>query len=136
MAVIATFFVSGMMHELVCYYIGRMKPTWELTCFFVLHGVCLSVEIVVKKKLNRKWRLPAAVSPVATVSFVVVTSLWLFFSSMMRCEADIKAQRETLSLFEFMKSLCGTLESTKSLCYSHLLINNKHNYPVLCELQY
>ncbi|KAF3451816.1 hypothetical protein FNV43_RR07912 [Rhamnella rubrinervis] len=112
-AVIVTFFVSGVMHELMFHCIGRMKPTLELTCFFVLHGVCLALEIVVKKKLNGKWRLPAAVSVVATVSFVVVTSLWLFFPSLMRCEAHIKAQRETLALFEFMKSLCRTLRINK-----------------------
>ncbi|KAF5728871.1 acyl-CoA--sterol O-acyltransferase 1-like [Tripterygium wilfordii] len=37
-AVVATFLVSGLMHELIFFYIGRKPPNWELTCFFVLHG--------------------------------------------------------------------------------------------------
>ncbi|GMN36466.1 hypothetical protein TIFTF001_006048 [Ficus carica] len=39
-AVIAAFFVSGLMHELIFFYLGRSNPTWDLTCFFLLHGVC------------------------------------------------------------------------------------------------
>ncbi|CAA2960022.1 acyl- --sterol O-acyltransferase 1-like [Olea europaea subsp. europaea] len=47
--VLATFLVSGLMHELVFYNIGRLKPTGEVMCFFLLHGVSLAMEIGIKK---------------------------------------------------------------------------------------
>nr|GLL28732.1 acyl-CoA--sterol O-acyltransferase 1-like isoform X2 [Ipomoea trifida] len=51
-AVIATFMVSGLMNELIYFYLGRVKPTWEITWFFLLHSVCVAVKIVVKKALR------------------------------------------------------------------------------------
>ncbi|GLT38162.1 hypothetical protein SLA2020_124270 [Shorea laevis] len=49
-AVLVTFFVSGLMHELIYYHATHLPPTWEATCYFVMHGTCLDVEIVMKKK--------------------------------------------------------------------------------------
>lgn len=102
-AVIAAFFVSGMMHELIFYYMGRLKPTWEVTCFFLLHGFCLALEIAVKKALNEKWQLPRAVSGIMVSAFVVFTGLWLFLPAFMRCEVVVKSQREAFALIEFLK---------------------------------
>ncbi|KAM3201601.1 acyl-CoA-sterol O-acyltransferase 1-like [Capsicum annuum] len=34
-AVLATFFVSGLMHELIFYQITRENPSWEVTLFFI-----------------------------------------------------------------------------------------------------
>ncbi|XP_068322484.1 long-chain-alcohol O-fatty-acyltransferase-like [Pyrus communis] len=106
-AVIASFFVSAVMHELIFYYnIGRTLPTWELTCFFLLHGICLSIEIVIKKAFDGKWRLPAAVSGPLAMAFVVATGVWLFLPSIMvRCEPDVMAYREYTAFTEFMKSV-------------------------------
>ncbi|TXG60101.1 hypothetical protein EZV62_014674 [Acer yangbiense] len=44
-ALIASLVVSGVMHELMFHYItcGK-KPTWEVTWFFVLQGVCMTIE--------------------------------------------------------------------------------------------
>ena len=72
-AVLASFFVSAVIHELIFYYIGRTWPTWELTCFFLLHGICLAIEIVIKKAFDGKWRLHAAVSGPLAMAFVVAT---------------------------------------------------------------
>ena len=58
----ATFFVSGLMHELFFYTYSRQKTRWEVTCFFLLHGVSLSVEMVLKKTSKGKFRLPGMVS--------------------------------------------------------------------------
>ncbi|PQQ20947.1 acyl-CoA--sterol O-acyltransferase 1-like [Prunus yedoensis var. nudiflora] len=63
-AVFATFLVSGLMHELIYYHMGRVRPTWEVTWFFVLHGFCLMVEIVLKKALKGRCRLPRLISVV------------------------------------------------------------------------
>ncbi|KAF5943563.1 hypothetical protein HYC85_017640 [Camellia sinensis] len=72
-AVLATFIVSGVMHELIFYYTGRLKPTWEVSCFFLIHGVCLAAEIGIKKALKGQFMVPAVVSGPAALAFVVVT---------------------------------------------------------------
>uniref|UniRef100_A0A0D3AGU5 Wax synthase domain-containing protein n=2 Tax=Brassica oleracea var. oleracea TaxID=109376 RepID=A0A0D3AGU5_BRAOL len=38
--ILAAFIVSGLVHELLFFYLTREMPTWEVTMFFVLHGVC------------------------------------------------------------------------------------------------
>ncbi|CAL9015049.1 unnamed protein product, partial [Prunus brigantina] len=115
-AVIASFFVSAVMHELIFYYIGRTKPTWELTCFFLLHGLCLAVEIMLKQAFEGKWRLPAAVSGPLAMTFVVVTGLWLFLPSLLvRCEADVMAYREYLAFTEFMENVSNFVKPNSLL---------------------
>ncbi|PON84800.1 Wax synthase domain containing protein [Trema orientale] len=93
-AVIGTFLVSGLVHELIYYYMARVPPTWEVTSFFILHGLCLTVEIVLKKALNDTWRLPGLLSGPLTIGFVMLTSFWLFFPQFLRCEADVRLLKE------------------------------------------
>ncbi|XP_057765017.1 acyl-CoA--sterol O-acyltransferase 1-like [Salvia miltiorrhiza] len=104
-AVMSAFAVSGFMHELIFYYFGRVKPTWEITCFFLLHGSCLAAEIVVKKAVNGRWRLPWAVGTVLTASFVLVTGLWLFFPPMLRCKGDERGLAEVAAVGAFLKDV-------------------------------
>ncbi|KAK4420814.1 Long-chain-alcohol O-fatty-acyltransferase [Sesamum alatum] len=78
-AILATFLVSGLMHEVIYYYMSRARPTWEVTWFFVLHGVCLAAEVALKKAVGRRLQLPKVVSRPLTVGFVAVTGGWLFF---------------------------------------------------------
>ncbi|KAF2283911.1 hypothetical protein GH714_017138 [Hevea brasiliensis] len=85
-AILGTFIVSGLMHELVFYYLGREKPTWELTCFFLLHGVCQAIEVALKKAFARSWQFPWLISGPLTIGFVMVTGFWLFLPSMHRCK--------------------------------------------------
>ncbi|KAL6990683.1 hypothetical protein U1Q18_008802 [Sarracenia purpurea var. burkii] len=106
-ATMATFLVSGLMHELVFYNIGRAKPTWEVTCFFLIHGACLVVENWVKKSLNGKFRLPPAVSGPLVVSFVVGTGLWLFIPAFLRGDTDVRVRREIAAFVEFVKEIVG-----------------------------
>ncbi|GMN36465.1 hypothetical protein TIFTF001_006044 [Ficus carica] len=103
-AVVATFLVSGVMHEWIFYNIGRSKPTWEVTWFFVLHGVCLAVEIGVKKAVGGRWRLPPAVSGLMALAVVMASALWLFLPALMKCNADVMAHREMVAFFEFVKN--------------------------------
>ena len=82
LAVFTTFVVLRLMHELIFYYIGCLRPTWEIMCFFLLHGFCLVVEIFLKKSfftVRGGWRLPCLISRLLTLGFVIITSLWLFF---------------------------------------------------------
>nr|XP_004305991.2 PREDICTED: probable long-chain-alcohol O-fatty-acyltransferase 5 [Fragaria vesca subsp. vesca] len=101
-AVLAAFLVSGLMHELIYYYMTRVTPTWEVTLFFVLHGVCLVVEVGLKKVLSPKWRWHWAVSIPMTLGFIIVTATWLFFPPLMRNGVDERAIGECKELLEFI----------------------------------
>ncbi|QCD78253.1 probable long-chain-alcohol O-fatty-acyltransferase 5 [Vigna unguiculata] len=103
-AVLATFLVSGLMHELIYYYLTRAPPTWEVTCFFVLHGVCTAAEVAVKKvMLRRGWRLHGAVSAVLVLAFLAATGRWLFFPQLLRNGVDEKAIEEYSTMVNFVK---------------------------------
>ncbi|KAL0398845.1 UNVERIFIED_CONTAM: Acyl-CoA--sterol O-acyltransferase 1 [Sesamum radiatum] len=102
--VLATFLVSGLMHELVLYNIGRLRPSGEMMCFFLLHGVSLSVEIVIKKILRGKFSLPRIVSGPLTLVYVMYTSFLLFFPPFLRSKADVKGCTESLAFIEFIKN--------------------------------
>ncbi|KAK4439418.1 Acyl-CoA--sterol O-acyltransferase 1 [Sesamum alatum] len=111
-AVMATFIVSGLMHELIFYYLGRVKPTWEVTWFFVLHGVFLMAEIVVKKAVNGRWRLPRLTGTILSIGFVMVTGFWLFFPQLLRCKADERALAELAAIGTFVKDVVRALNFT------------------------
>ncbi|EEF39592.1 probable long-chain-alcohol O-fatty-acyltransferase 5 [Ricinus communis] len=80
LALITTLVVSGIMHELMFYYITcGMKPTWEVTKFFVLQGVCIVLEAGLRYLAGVKgWKQfnPVAAN-VFTLGFVLITSYWL-----------------------------------------------------------
>lgn len=80
-AVLVAFLVSGLMHELIVWYVTRARPWWEMTMYFVVQGICIVAEFGFKVALSeKKWRrLPWLVSWLLTVGFVVGTSFWLFF---------------------------------------------------------
>ncbi|GFP96472.1 acyl-coa--sterol o-acyltransferase 1 [Phtheirospermum japonicum] len=111
-AVMSTFFVSGLVHELIFYYLGRVRPTWEITCFFLLHGACLNAEIVVKKAVNGRWRLPRVVGTILTAGFVMATGVWLFFPQLLRCKADQKGLAEVAAVGAFVKDLVQAVKLT------------------------
>ncbi|PIN21320.1 Long-chain-alcohol O-fatty-acyltransferase [Handroanthus impetiginosus] len=111
-AVMSTFIVSGLMHELIFYYLCRVKPTWEITCFFLLHGACLLVEIALKKAVNDRWRLPRFVGTILTAGFVMVTGFWLFFPQLLRCKADERGLAEVAAVGAFVKDVFRALNLT------------------------
>ncbi|CAL1385926.1 unnamed protein product [Linum trigynum] len=93
----ATFVVSALMHELMFFYLGRQRPTWEITWFFILHGACLMAEVGVKKAAEHggvTWRPPRVAANVATVAFVLATGFWLFFPQLIRCGVDVRGIEE------------------------------------------
>ncbi|KAK9151464.1 hypothetical protein Syun_009773 [Stephania yunnanensis] len=94
-AMLASFVVSALMHELIYFYLTRVEPTWEVSWFFVLHGVCTALEVLVKKsEFGEKWRLNRLVSGVLTIGFVMGTSFWLFFPQLVRNKADLRGLEE------------------------------------------
>ncbi|CAH2069865.1 unnamed protein product [Thlaspi arvense] len=101
--VLATFTVSGLMHELIYYYIIRKSPTWEVTCFFMLHGVVLCAEMVAKRM--RLCSPPhRAVSSLVVLAFVIVTAGWLFTPQVMRNNVDKRVISECLFVVDVVKS--------------------------------
>ncbi|KAG8386067.1 hypothetical protein BUALT_Bualt03G0110400 [Buddleja alternifolia] len=97
--VVAAFLVSGLMHELLFWYVTKATPSWEMTMFFVVHGVCVVVEFELKKKRRLPWYLSGPL----TVGFVAATSFWLFFPPLMRNGADAMVLQEFRSVGELVK---------------------------------
>ncbi|XP_030533413.1 acyl-CoA--sterol O-acyltransferase 1-like [Rhodamnia argentea] len=110
-AVMAAFLVSGLMHELMFFHLGRVKPTWEVMSFFMLHGACLVIEVVVKRKCGAKWQLPRALTGLATVTFVMVTGSWLFFPQLLRDGVVKKAVEEYEAVGALIKDVCRAVVS-------------------------
>ncbi|KAF9607736.1 hypothetical protein IFM89_000083 [Coptis chinensis] len=105
LAILATFVVSGLMHELMHFYVGRQWPTWEVMWFFVIHGVCLAIELEVKKKaLKHGWRLHWMISLPLTVGFVVVTGIWLCYTELINFGADIREVEEYVAFINYVKN--------------------------------
>ncbi|KAG5546627.1 hypothetical protein RHGRI_018713 [Rhododendron griersonianum] len=100
-AIMATFLVSGLMHELIFFYLTRVSPTWEVMWFFVLQGVCTAAEVAAKKAVAGRWRLHRVVSGLLTLVFVVVTGVWLFFPQFTRNGLDQKGIEEYQILVDF-----------------------------------
>uniref|UniRef100_A0ACD5UKY7 Uncharacterized protein n=1 Tax=Avena sativa TaxID=4498 RepID=A0ACD5UKY7_AVESA len=85
--VLATFLVSGLMHEVMFYYITLEGGTGEVTAFFVLHGACVVAERWCARQRGL-WRPPRAVATAATLAFVAGTASWLFFAPVIRSGLD------------------------------------------------
>ncbi|KAI3920219.1 hypothetical protein MKX01_017876 [Papaver californicum] len=100
-ALIATFVVSGVMHEIIFFYLMGVNPTWEVTLFFLLHGFCVGLEIKMKKLVNGRWRLPLMVSRPLTIGFVMLTSFWLFFPPLIDGGFDEKTSREIVACLDY-----------------------------------
>lgn len=101
-AVFITFLVSGLMHEFIFYNLGRLKSTGEVTCFFLLHGLLLSIEVFVKKAAKGKLHLPPIVSRPLTLGCVLVTCFWLFFPPFLRFKPDVRGCQESVAFLEFV----------------------------------
>ncbi|CAH8389850.1 unnamed protein product [Eruca vesicaria subsp. sativa] len=101
LGIFATFLVSGVAHEIMFFYLMREKPTWEVSWFFVLHGVCTAAEVAVKRKtkLVQRWPVNPAVSRLVTVGFVFV----FFPPQPVRNGLMERFTSETLFLINFFK---------------------------------
>ncbi|KAI9124050.1 hypothetical protein K1719_005350 [Acacia pycnantha] len=112
-AVFTTFLVSGLVHELMFYYLGRVTPTWEVTWFFILHGLCLMVQIGLKKQLSGTVvQLPRVVSGPLTVGFVLVTAFWLFYPQLLQCNGDQRGLEEYAAVIVFVKNVTKMLRAS------------------------
>ncbi|KAL2485023.1 Acyl-CoA--sterol O-acyltransferase 1 [Abeliophyllum distichum] len=108
-AIFGTFMVSGLMHELIFFYMGRVRPDGGITWFFLLHGVSLTIEVAIKKVIKRKWCLPRIISGPLTIGFVLSTSFWLFFPEFLRYNPMERALEEYAALGGFVKDVYKAL---------------------------
>ena len=115
MATTATFAVSGLMHELIYFYLGRLAPTWEVTSFFLVHGFFLAVEMAVKNAVGERFRPPRFVTVPLTIGFVMVTSFWLFFPQFFRFKPDVRMFEEHAAMGAFVKNVAAELITSVKL---------------------
>ncbi|KAI3711901.1 hypothetical protein L1987_70450 [Smallanthus sonchifolius] len=120
-SVFITFLVSGLMHEFIFYNIGRLKPTGEVTCFFLLHGVLVSIEVYIKRVVKGRLHLPAIVSRPLTLGCVLATCFWLFFPPFLRFEPYIRGCQESVAFFEFVTT--GRLVSSSNASCPYVLLS-------------
>ncbi|KAF5192640.1 Acyl-coa--sterol o-acyltransferase [Thalictrum thalictroides] len=103
-AILATFVVSGLMHELIPFYVGRTRPTWEVLWFFIINGLCVTIEVEIKKKASKSgWKLHPIISTPLTVGFVMATAIWLCYAELIHCGADVREIKEYGALVDYVK---------------------------------
>ncbi|CAI9086893.1 OLC1v1020816C1 [Oldenlandia corymbosa var. corymbosa] len=116
-ALIATFFMSAFIHELLMYYLGRTWPTFRITMFFIFHGVCLVVEAAVTSKFTGKWTRSMSKSVVTgplIFGFVIGTAMWLLVQDMADHKVEGRVVEEWIAFGAFLKDL-GTFLVRKLL---------------------
>ncbi|KAG9144099.1 hypothetical protein Leryth_013748 [Lithospermum erythrorhizon] len=112
LAMLASFVVSGLMHELIIYQITHVSPSWDMTLFFVIHGVLVVIEVTLKKWFKGKLKLPWFVSGPITIGIVLASAFRFFFQPLISIGADV------IVLEEFR--LCGEYVKNKILHFSSL----------------
>ncbi|KAI3920255.1 hypothetical protein MKW92_038846 [Papaver armeniacum] len=97
-AILATFYVSGLMHELIIFYIGRKIPQGNLFVFFILHGIGTSVEIYLKRSSNGKCQLHRLGSQLMLSGMLVLSCYYLINPSLERNRVDLLVNEEIAGL--------------------------------------
>ncbi|XP_008798544.2 probable long-chain-alcohol O-fatty-acyltransferase 4 [Phoenix dactylifera] len=99
--VFATFLVSGLMHEVMVYYVTLAAPTGEMMAFFVLHGLCTLAEVRARKA--GLWRPNPMVAVPITVGFLSVTAIWLLLSPLLRSGEFEQVLAESVAAVGFLE---------------------------------
>uniref|UniRef100_A0ACD5WQG1 Uncharacterized protein n=1 Tax=Avena sativa TaxID=4498 RepID=A0ACD5WQG1_AVESA len=113
-AVLATFAVSGLMHEAMVYYLSlRWRSDGVMAAFFLLHGVCCVVEgWCARRWAARLWPAPPrAVATVLVGIFVMATSFWLFFPALLKDGVEEKLLEEWAAVAAFFEDAVGKISS-------------------------
>lgn len=105
LALVATFVVSDLMHEIIFYYLGRRRFGGGIPIFFIFQGIFVATEIVLKKKLEEKWRLPQKIIGPLVFGFMVATFTWLALPDLMEHRIDDRVLEEYAAMAAFVKDL-------------------------------
>ncbi|MCO5592164.1 hypothetical protein L7F22_046160 [Adiantum nelumboides] len=94
LALLASFIVSGLFHELLFYIITQTRATGEVTMFFVLHGVVNILEVFIRRKFPNRRKLPRPIAIICTLTFIYFTAAWLFMPPITQSGADLRLLAE------------------------------------------
>ncbi|XP_074370087.1 long-chain-alcohol O-fatty-acyltransferase-like [Apium graveolens] len=107
LAIMATFLVSGLMHELLNYQLFRTGPNWGYTYFFVMQGLCVVIEGELKKKFSSRWHPPRVIVSPMIIGFIMITFVWLVILDLMQKNVDTLMVKEYVLVYEFLMSCVG-----------------------------
>nr|GEU68563.1 hypothetical protein [Tanacetum cinerariifolium] len=98
----------------------RLETTGEVTCFFLLHGLLVGIEVNIKRAAKGKLCLPRVVSRSLTLACVLATCFWLFFPPFLRFKPDVRGCQESVAFLEFVTN--GRLISPSNASCPYLLV--------------
>ncbi|PIM98617.1 Long-chain-alcohol O-fatty-acyltransferase [Handroanthus impetiginosus] len=105
LALLATFMVSDLMHEIIFYYIGRVRFGWGTTLFFLIQGLCVVIESTIKRKIDAKWQLPQVIMGPLVFGFVICMFMWIALPELLAHKVDDRALEEYVALGGFVRDL-------------------------------
>ena len=103
-AVLLTFAVSGFIHEIIfCCIIDTRTSTWEVTTFFIFHGLCTSIEASLRRGcLSPYTKLPRLIAIHLTLIVIYKIGSWLSFPPLSRSGTDVKIMAEYDAFFSLL----------------------------------
>ncbi|KAL3643324.1 hypothetical protein CASFOL_014139 [Castilleja foliolosa] len=105
LALLATFIVSDLMHEIIYYYMGRVRPGWGTLSFFLVQGLCVVIESTLKRKISSNWQVPQKIIGPLIFVFVLCTYTWLGFTELMEHNVTDRALEEYAAFGTFVMNL-------------------------------
>ncbi|XP_057765014.1 acyl-CoA--sterol O-acyltransferase 1-like [Salvia miltiorrhiza] len=107
-AAVVTFVVSDVMHEVIFYYMGRVKFGGGIPTFFIFQGICVVIESTIKKRMEAKWRLPQTIIGLLVFVFNLSTFMLLALPELLELRVDDRVLAEYVALGHFLKDLGPT----------------------------
>ncbi|KAL5221093.1 hypothetical protein ABZP36_025806 [Zizania latifolia] len=101
--VLAAFLMSGLLHELLYWYLTQQRPKGEMVLFFMLHGVSQIAERWARAA--GLWRPPKVAAYLLVSAFMVITISELFFGPFMRAGADVRLMEESAAMLELIRGV-------------------------------
>ena len=101
---LATFAVSGLIHEAIFCCMTQSHATWEATAFFLLHGVATVLELALRRYLPTSFKFPRFLSIGFTLGFLYMTICWLFLPPVHRTGTELKINTEFYEAQAFLLS--------------------------------
>ncbi|KAL1537276.1 long-chain-alcohol O-fatty-acyltransferase-like [Salvia divinorum] len=102
-ASVVTFIVSDVMHEIVFYYMDRVRFGWGVPTFFIFQGICVVIESTIKKKMKVALRLPQRVIGPLVFVFVIITFMLLVMPELLEHRVDDRVLGEYVALAQFLR---------------------------------
>ena len=94
--VLAAFLMSGLLHELLYWYLTLRRPTGEMLLFFMFQAASQIAERWARAA--GLWRPPKAAAYLLATVFMVVTISEMFFGPFVRAGTDVRLTEETTAL--------------------------------------